>query len=242
MGGEIAAGVVGGRQHLHPEAVEEGPRPVLGECEALHEAVVDEVRVGGGRADGNVEHLDQRRFEPVAGGGASEGVPPLTQPSPGLAGVGHAALSAAPRDAQLGEGHAVGVEHAGHVVIRSDEQRRRIVEGAVLLEEDRVHVPVRRDDRQAPHRLVEPPGHLAPGRFRREQAIRVEIDPGHRSSSLGGGGPASYRWIRAAPPAATARTWARVAIVVSPGYPVTRAPCAHPRRSACSGGSPASSP
>ena len=136
----------------------------------------------------------------------------------------------------------MGVEHAGHVVIRSDEQRRGIVERAVLLEEHRVHVPVRRDDRQPAHLLVEPPGNLSPGRFRREQAIRVEIDPGHRSSSLDGGDTHPYRWIRAAPPAATARTWASVAMVVSPGYPVTRAPCAHPSRSACSGGSPASRP
>ena len=189
MGGEIAAGVVGGRQHLHPEAVEEGPRPVLGECEALHEAVVDEVGVGGGWADGDVEHLGQRRLQPEAGRGATEDVPPLAQPSPDLAGVGGAALPIAARDAQLGEGHAVRVEHAGHVVIRSDEQRRRIVEGTVLLEEERVHVPVRRDDRQVPHTFVEAPGHLSPGRFHREQAIRVEIDPGHRSSSLVAGAP-----------------------------------------------------
>ena len=43
-----------------------------------------------------------------------------------------------------------------------------------------------------------------------------------------------HRWMRADPPWASARTWASVAMVVSPGKVVSRAPCAQPRRSASS--------
>src|SRR5579864_5391814 len=51
-----------------------------------------------------------------------------------------------------------------------------------------------------------------------------------------------HRWMRADPPLANARTCSRVAIVVSPGNVVSRAPWAQPRRTASLGDSPASSP
>ena len=51
-----------------------------------------------------------------------------------------------------------------------------------------------------------------------------------------------YRWIRAEPPFANARTCSTVAIVVSPGNVVSSAPWAQPSLTASSGGSPASSP
>ena len=50
------------------------------------------------------------------------------------------------------------------------------------------------------------------------------------------------RWMRAEPPFAKARTCASVAMVVSPGNDVRRAPCAHPSLRASSGLSPESSP
>jgi hypothetical protein len=51
-----------------------------------------------------------------------------------------------------------------------------------------------------------------------------------------------YRAILAEPPWANARTWSRLAIVVSPGKVVSSAPCAQPRRTASSGDAPVSSP
>ncbi len=51
-----------------------------------------------------------------------------------------------------------------------------------------------------------------------------------------------YRWMRAVPPCAKARTCSTVAIVVSPGNVVSSAPCAQPRRTAFSGDSPLSRP
>ena len=47
-----------------------------------------------------------------------------------------------------------------------------------------------------------------------------------------------YRWMRAEPPLAKARTWSSVAIVVSPGKVVSSAPCAQPSFTASSGDSP----
>ncbi len=52
----------------------------------------------------------------------------------------------------------------------------------------------------------------------------------------------TYRWMRADPPLAKARTWSTVAMVVSPGKVVNRAPCAQPSLTASSGDSPVSSP
>lgn len=53
---------------------------------------------------------------------------------------------------------------------------------------------------------------------------------------------AGHLWMRAEPPSAKARTWARVAMVVSPGKVVSRAPWAQPSLTASSGGSPLSKP
>ena len=50
------------------------------------------------------------------------------------------------------------------------------------------------------------------------------------------------RRMRADPPLAKSRTCESVAIVVSPGNVVIKAPCAHPRLTACCGVSPFSSP
>jgi hypothetical protein len=52
----------------------------------------------------------------------------------------------------------------------------------------------------------------------------------------------SYRWIRAEPPLANARTCSTVAMVVSPGKVVSSPPWAQPSFSASSGASPVSSP
>ena len=78
-------------------------------------------------------------------------------------------------------------------------------------------MPVGRDDRQPAHPLVEPAGHVALGWFGREQPVGVQVDRGHRKLLRRELRVLPYRWIRAAPPAATARTWASVAMVVSPG-------------------------
>jgi hypothetical protein len=51
-----------------------------------------------------------------------------------------------------------------------------------------------------------------------------------------------YRWMRAEPPWAKARTCSIVAMVVSPGNVVSNAPCAHPSFTASAGSSPDSSP
>jgi hypothetical protein len=53
---------------------------------------------------------------------------------------------------------------------------------------------------------------------------------------------ARQRWMRAEPPAAKARTWSRLAIVVSPGNVVSSAPWAQPSFSASSGDSPVRRP
>jgi hypothetical protein len=53
---------------------------------------------------------------------------------------------------------------------------------------------------------------------------------------------AHYRWMRADPPLAKARTCSTVAMVVSPGKVVSNAPCAHPSLTASSGVSPVSRP
>src|SRR5207302_1556588 len=50
------------------------------------------------------------------------------------------------------------------------------------------------------------------------------------------------RWTRADPPLANASTSSRLAMVTSPGYVVSNAPCAQPSRSASSGERPASKP
>jgi hypothetical protein len=52
----------------------------------------------------------------------------------------------------------------------------------------------------------------------------------------------AYRWIRADPPLAKARTCSAVAMVVSPGKVVSSAPCAQPSLTASSGDSPLSRP
>ena len=51
-----------------------------------------------------------------------------------------------------------------------------------------------------------------------------------------------YRWMRAEPPLANARTCSSVAMVVSPGKVVSSAPCAQPSLTASSGDSPVSRP
>src|SRR5690348_11369159 len=51
-----------------------------------------------------------------------------------------------------------------------------------------------------------------------------------------------YLWIRHEPPCANARTWSRVAMVVSPGNVVSSAQCPQPSRTASSGDSPANRP
>ena len=53
---------------------------------------------------------------------------------------------------------------------------------------------------------------------------------------------ALYRWMRADPPLANARTWSTVAMVVSPGKVVSSAPCAQPSFTDSSGDSPVSKP
>jgi len=54
--------------------------------------------------------------------------------------------------------------------------------------------------------------------------------------------PRNYRWMRADPPLAKARTCSTVAMVVSPGKVVSSAPCAQPSLTASSGVSPLSRP
>ena len=51
-----------------------------------------------------------------------------------------------------------------------------------------------------------------------------------------------YRWMRAEPPFAKARTCSTVAMVVSPGNVVSSAPCAQPSFTASCGDSPVSRP
>ena len=52
----------------------------------------------------------------------------------------------------------------------------------------------------------------------------------------------NYRWMRADPPLAKARTCSTVAMVVSPGKVVMRAPCAQPKLTASCSGSPVRRP
>lgn len=53
---------------------------------------------------------------------------------------------------------------------------------------------------------------------------------------------AAYRCTRAVPPLANASTSESVAMLTSPWYVVSSAPCAHPRRNASSGVLPFSNP
>ena len=52
----------------------------------------------------------------------------------------------------------------------------------------------------------------------------------------------TQRWMRAEPPLASALTCSTVAIVVSPGNVVSKAPCAQPSLTASSGSTPVSRP
>ncbi len=70
---------------------------------------------------------------------------------------------------------------------------------------------------------------------------RTEASASTRPSRVGAQA-GDYRWIRADPPFANARTCSAVAMVVSPGKVVSSAPWAQPSRTASAALSPVSSP
>ncbi len=185
MRGQRIERALGRGDHLDLEALEQGARPEIRPGEAFADAV--EIVVGGLRREPHrhAEQLGEGLVEPQPRRRAAKQVIVLGELAPDLACVGLDRSAVLARDAHLLERHALAVEHAENVVVRSDEQPRGVREWRVLRIPARVGVAVRRDDRQVAHFAVEPAGHRAGREIHREQAIRIDQGRGEGGSALG---------------------------------------------------------
>ena len=176
MGRQLADRVVGGGQDLEPEPVVERPRPHPGRRQALGDGVVQSVGGGGRRPGAHPEDVDEFGLQPRPHGRSGEHVPMGAERPPGRAGT--SLVEIAPTDPEVLEGHATGVEQAGHVVVGGDQQRRRIGERGVVDQQGGIDVTVRGQERCVGHRGVEATGHRPRRRVRREQAVRMQDELG----------------------------------------------------------------
>ena len=99
-------------------------------------------------------------------------------PHPPGGSLGEPALS----DTQFVQGHPIGVQQPGDVVIRRDEQGSRIGKRFVVEQQVRVDVTVRADQRKLSHRVVQAARHRSFAGVEWQQPIRMQRQPGLSTS------------------------------------------------------------
>ncbi len=171
---QIVTGIVRGGDELDPEALEELARAVVIRLQERIDAVIDLIRRLRRGSDIDIEDILHLRLEPVLHLRATELLPQAAEDPETLAGVRIAELRTH-RDAEFLQPHPVRVEEAVHVVVRGEQQFCGVLEGRVLRKPLRRHVPMRGDDRQVLHRVIELPRDLPQAGFRREQAVRMDV-------------------------------------------------------------------
>ena len=164
--GQVAAGVVRGRQDRDPEPLVERARAIGVGGQPLGDPVVDRVRRLGRRHQVHLEDVRELCLEPPPHRRAAVDVPVRAQQPPHLPGLRLVQRAAA--HTERVQPDPAGMQQPGDVVVRSDEQRGRIQERLVVEQQPRIDVPVRGDDRLVLHGLVEPPGDRADARIRRQ--------------------------------------------------------------------------
>ena len=179
--GQVVARIVGGGEHLDPEPIEEGARPVRVLGEPVGELVVDRVRGLRGRSLRHAEDLGELGLQPEAHRRSAEDVPMRAQRAPDLA--RRRLVELALPDAERVKLHAARVQQARHVVIGRDEQARRILERLIVEEDPRIDVAVRGDHRQFPRRRrtagARSPARRAPAAAAGPDAAERHSDVGH---------------------------------------------------------------
>jgi hypothetical protein len=176
VGGQVVAGVVGRGEDRDAEALVQRARAVGPVGEPLGDLVIDDVCGLGRRTHGDAEDLGELRLEPEPDRRPAVRGPVRAQQPPCGARVllGQRTLA----DPERIDRDARRVQHPGDVVVRRDEQRCRVAERGVGEQDPGIDVPVRGDDRQLPHRVVEPPRDGADARIGGEESVGVQAQGG----------------------------------------------------------------
>jgi hypothetical protein len=172
VAGEVVQRVVGGGEDFDVEVLEQlaWPEPRLLQLGA--DGVIGGVRRRGTGLLGQAENALELVAQPVAGRRSLEQWPRGAELAPDAAGLGRRSGGGGGGTQPL-QRHAAGVDQAGDVVVRADQQRGGIRKRGVVFDDGCINVAVRRNDGEVLDPLQQRAGNTARSGIRGEEPVGV---------------------------------------------------------------------